>query len=227
VDTGDAAFWGGSVSGPQAGTYRNKDFIGDGFNVDKMDITKVDDNDWIVVLTGDYFINTANSNHPAHSFNSGDLYINSQGWNATQTVAGDHYVNDVFSQSEGWNYVVTNGSFGWGLYTLVADSAHGYQDTWSPTNYTYRDQQAWRGGANQFIGGANYSLSGNTLTFTFNTGDLNWTDSVGFHWTMKCGNDVIEGMISAPEQPQVPEPSTLVLVGLGLTGIIVYKKRRS
>ena len=33
------------------------------------------------------------------------------------------------------------------------------------------------------------------------------TEILGFHWTMQCGNDVIEG--AAP----VPEPATMLLLG--------------
>jgi hypothetical protein len=44
---------------------------------------------------------------------------------------------------------------------------------------------------------------------------------------MECGNDVVEGMITTPAPPQVPEPSTLVLLALGLAGVAAYKKIRS
>ncbi len=226
-DGSENAFWGGEVVGPQKNNYLNKDVIGEGFGVDQMIITKLGDHDWTVVLSGPYFDNYQKNNHLANQFPPGDLYINSKGWSASGVAP--HYAGDTFSLSEGWDYVVTNGSSGWGLYTLT-DS---YLDTWAPNNtqYTYRDNQAWMGGAGEKIGSATYNLSnyasGNTLTFTFNTGSYNWTDTVGFHWTMKCGNDVLEGTISTPAPPQVPEPSTLLLLGLGLTGVAVYKKFRS
>jgi hypothetical protein len=44
---------------------------------------------------------------------------------------------------------------------------------------------------------------------------------------MQCGNDVLEGQVTSQAPPEVPEPSTLLLLGLGLTGIVTYKKIRS
>jgi len=50
--------------------------------------------------------------------------------------------------------------------------------------------------------------------------------TVSFHWAMQCGNDVLEGEVPARDVP-VPEPGTLLLLGLGLTGIVAYRKLRS
>ncbi|MEW6428967.1 MAG: PEP-CTERM sorting domain-containing protein [Thermodesulfobacteriota bacterium] len=47
--------------------------------------------------------------------------------------------------------------------------------------------------------------------------------TLGAHWTMSCGNDVIEG--SVPVAP-VPEPATLLLFGIGLTGIAGFRRTR-
>lgn len=49
------------------------------------------------------------------------------------------------------------------------------------------------------------------------------SDFLTFHWTMECGNDNIN--LNA-EIPPVPEPSTLLLLGAGLSGVALYMKRR-
>lgn len=223
------SYWGGTVINATADKWG--DVIGDGFDIEKMEVTRIDENDWKVVLTGDYFQNFQNNYGLTESFPPGDLYINSSGWTASkQDISDTHYKFDNFSDvEEGWNYVVSKpvGANSYGLYTLDADASHNYHDTEAPGGYIYRDGQAWYGGADQFIGLATYLLSGNTLTYTFNTDENVWSNSVGFHWTMKCGNDVIEGMVTAPAPPEVPEPSTLLLLGLGLTGAFAYRKIRS
>lgn len=42
----------------------------------------------------------------------------------------------------------------------------------------------------------------------------------GLHWAMTCGNDTFEGGFST-----VPEPSPVMLLGLGLLGIAEYTRR--
>jgi hypothetical protein len=216
-DTGAAAYWGGNVV--NAGSTAYGDVIGSPyFNVDQMNVTR-SGNVWTVTLSGPYFQYRQNPSIDGgfpSTYGPGDLYINSKGWKATQDASG-HYSTDVFSSSEGWDYVVTQSpTGGWGLYTLDYNKI---TYTNAPSNYIYRSGQAWRGGAGTYIGSATYTLN-NTLTFSFNTGTLDWTGPVGFHWDMKCGNDVVEGKV-----PGVPEPTTILLLGLGLMGVAGVRRK--
>lgn len=46
---------------------------------------------------------------------------------------------------------------------------------------------------------------------------------LGLHWTMECGNDVINVQDNTPLAP-VPEPSTFALLGMGVLGGVLRKK---
>lgn len=226
-DNDDVGYWGGDVHNASSTAY--KDVIGDPyFDVDYMRVAtnRTDGgNVWIINLAGDYFKNhsdaTVDGGLP-YAFGPGDLYISSTGWKATQDSSG-HYATDDFSSSEGWDYVVTQGDTGaWGLYTLDYNKI---TYTYAPTNYVYRENQAWQGGAGTLISSDVdyiYNPDGRSLTFGFKTGDLDWMGAVGFHWTMQCGNDTIEGGISAAP---VPEPATMFLLGTGLVGLAGFRRR--
>ncbi|MCK5826660.1 MAG: PEP-CTERM sorting domain-containing protein, partial [Desulfuromusa sp.] len=58
---------------------------------------------------------------------------------------------------------------------------------------------------------------------SFNLDDIYGLDFTGLdvHWTMSCGNDAIDG--SAPAS--VPEPATMVLLGSGLIGLALYRRK--
>ncbi|MCX7926567.1 MAG: PEP-CTERM sorting domain-containing protein [Candidatus Omnitrophica bacterium] len=47
--------------------------------------------------------------------------------------------------------------------------------------------------------------------------------TIGVHWTMECGNDVLN--LKATVNP-VPEPGTITLLGLGILGVMGFRKRR-
>ena len=220
-DTGDSAYWGGQVINATSTAYG--DVIGSPFfNIDKMDVTK-SGRDWTVMIQGDYFEyhDDADADHGYPSkLGPGDLYINSNGWTAS---GSGHYATDTFTSLEGWNYVVTQAATGgWGLYGLDFSSLlYTNVSSLGGGNYVYRQQQAWRGGAGTFIGSASYAHTpgSKTATFTFNTQDIDFSGDVGFHWTMQCGNDVLEGEVA------VPEPTTMLLLGLGLLGLAGVRRK--
>jgi hypothetical protein len=214
-------YWGGAVANATSTAYG--DVIGNPyFNVDNMNVTH-SGSIWTVAISGQYFTSNQNpsiDNGYPSMLGPGDLYINSNGWIAN--IGTGHYETDTFSAPEGWNYIVTNVNGVWGLYTLdyrkiTYTNVAPYSSTGN--SWIYRQNQAWRDGAGTKVGDATYSLVGNTLTFTFDAANVNFGNEAGFHWTMECGNDVIEGKVP------VPEPSILLLFGMGLFGLGIVSRK--
>lgn len=190
-----------------------------------------------VVLSGSYFGSSGDGGKATGSRDEGDLYINTNGW-VVSTPSADHHDDlDTFTQAEGWNYVV---SFATGdVYSLSFDTFGSNilqgtgSSTWGGSTFTGgqtggldRTDQAWRGGYGSLVWSTGVSVSldtaAETLTFVFpNLPGQPTVDNWGFHWTMGCGNDVIEGQGT----PTVPEPGTLLLLGLSLAGLAVYRRR--
>jgi hypothetical protein len=49
-------------------------------------------------------------------------------------------------------------------------------------------------------------------------------ETVNIHQTLACGNDLIEETFEIPSD--IPEPSTLLLLGIGLLGAGIIRNRR-
>lgn len=163
--------------------------------------------------------------------NSGDLYISSTGWRVGNAEGSPHYPYDTFTSAEGWNYVVTgrwvDGSgiyrgYQGGVYTLDYGSLKMTDPTYALA--AGRLNQAYYGGWGQAVGSA-------TVTFNNTLGDESYmlyefdkflSGNIGLHWTMYCGNDVIEGEVTL-----TPEPGTTLLLVLGLIGLCWCERRRS
>jgi len=184
-----------------------------------------------VQLVGSYFYYVGSPR------NDGDLYLSSTGWKVS---GSSHHRTDTFMTdgSEGWDYVVgvkkvSDYSTGRrvivdvpGVYKLVfANTDPPFDNALQYTNggpsSGGRALQAYRGGYGDFVEPATLTpdYAHSMLTYTFDTSFLTNPGSIGFHWAMYCGNDVIEG-----QSHSVPEPGTLFLLCLGLAGLAGVKR---
>jgi hypothetical protein len=177
-----------------------------------------------ITLQGLYFTNlngTTDTELKAHG-KPGDLYINKDGWSASGVAP--HYATDTFLLTEGWDYVVGQpaGTQAFGVYDLTSGFTN-TGDAGGVWGGGYRSDQAWTGGFGTFVTGASMVTSGSTMTYEIQdiTKLVGLGSTIGFHWTMECGNDVVEGSVS-----MVPEPGSMLLLGLGLLGLFGVARRR-
>ena len=231
---GPNTYWGGLVGNSQPSS---GDVIGNHFEIDGMNV-QISGTTMTVQVIGPYFYNAGGPG------NDGDLYISSKGWKTANN--SPHFPSDIFvadpldSKFEGWNFVVgvkkvsvNDPGLGRrvivdvpGVYELLLDnteppSDNAFQFTTGGPSSGGRALQAFRGGYGDFVESASIvpDYANSMLTYTFDTSFLADPNNMGFHWTMYCGNDVVEG------QATVPEPGTLLLLGGGLIAIGVLRRK--
>ena len=213
---GSDTYWGGRVVNSSPTQYG--DVIGyPEFSLNGLTGT-LSGNVMTVVITGDYFKRQG----LAASMGPGDLYIDKNGWSVSGT--GPHYYDDIFSSAEGWDYVIhldpdtlTGKIYNINFSDITKTSA--------ASGYVYREGQAWMGGYGDPVpGNVTGSIDSSSITYIFDVTNLGLGSEIGFHWTMQCGNDIIEG--NDPLQVQVPEPGTIMLIGTGLVGLAGTLRRR-
>jgi len=216
-------YWGGTqveVSGAPL-LDSTADVIGGNFEVLGMDVTR-SGGLITVVLSGPFF-----EVPPINSL--GDLYISTTGWKQENTTSPPIYPRDRFTAGEGWNWYVSTQygllqplkNFGaiQGTLGVALDAATG-----PVGGGPGRINQALTGGLDpndpSYSATVSSDIPAGTLTYTFP--DL-WPteDKLGLHWTMFCGNDVVELEVGQP----VPEPGTMLLVGCGLIGLAVFRRK--
>jgi hypothetical protein len=174
----------------------------------------------------------------------GDLFISNNGW---RPYGAPLHGRDVDSNGENWEYVLTmdhnpdvaGGTFT-GITSLFAVDPNRIIHPWdtapAPSGgnpSTVRPGQEVQYDTTDLtalaFGSWNISNYGGPdtddyLNFSIDTFDMGLSeDNFGLRWTMTCANDIIEG-----GNNPVPEPSTMLLLGIGLTGLAgnAFRKRR-
>jgi len=192
--SGGVIYWGGKYVNIKPSAYT--DAIGSRSRVDQMEVTM--NNDIVTVkITGPYFFNYAHKLKRTQDAPPGDLYISSQGWK----VSGNPpYNKDIFEASEGWDYVISFENKK--VYTLKFSDIT--MTSALPYVSKYRAHQAWRGGYGDAVDEAEVIMTEKDLSFVFSVRNMVLHSEIGLHWTMKCGNDIIEGSALIPPIAMVP-----------------------
>jgi PEP-CTERM motif len=178
------------------------------------------------------------------NYNSGTLtvdifsrYLDNVG--AYNTVLGDLFIsnNGYTPDVENWEFALVLGDpsnpiGGTASLYDTSPTTGTIRDAWVTNNlWVYRNGQEVQFVPNQnapILATGTWSINRNGtlsdeddyLRFIIAYNDWGFTDTIGFHWAMTCGNDVIEG--GAP----VPEPATMFLLGSGLIGLAGLGRRK-
>jgi len=218
------------VGGPASHTsHTGLDVIGEGFDISNLHIWQ--DGDFLVVgVESEYFNNIGKNN----TF-LGDLLITTSGLNDIGLPIDNKNNSETVWELAAVlanNQSLTAGERGMLSLYSIGDMETDLVSSISPSDYYWRPEQYI--GYNRDVEGevlayGYYELSDDGILSFYIPwsvfGDLTTLDTLGFRWAMSCANDVIEGAIKVACET-VPEPATLLLLGLGaFSGIFAKRKR--
>lgn len=190
------------------------------FNIDFMTIAIATNGDVTVEIQTGYTDGRRGTNY-------GDLFVSTDGWNPYGD-AGAGYPDDRFGFGETWEYALDTSSSN--IYSVNPDHIQLANDVMTTPAYHYRNNQEvlYNPDVNEGSQGSfAFSHAGSLISYSFNLSSfgLSWEDELdlGFHWAMTCGNDVIQGGI---HKAAVPEPGTMLLLGLGIAGLGAAGRKR-
>lgn len=157
----------------------------------------------------------------------GDLFISTNGWDPDDSQAG--YASDTYLNGEDWEYVFNTSSSG--IYAVNNANIQISDDIYpsgTPYDWYRHNQEVYYAPTTGAVGSFTFddTTYDDYLIYSFDLSALGLSGeeqlNLGFHWTMSCANDVIEGGI---QKAAVPEPGTMVLLGVGLLGLGAFSRR--
>lgn len=203
-----------------------RDVVGDAnyFGITKMEVYVGSGN-----LTVDIYTNYV-SNIGKFGTALGDLFISTNGWNP---YGNSPYYDDNSLTGEKWEYALVMDKHLWAgqAYSSGSTSLYSVRDdqiikSSASSGYIYRANQEVQyntSGVNAIATGTwSIDYSEKFLRYVITDDILKGLNTIGLHWAMTCGNDVIEGGFAY----QNPEPATMILFGFGLLGIAGLGRRK-
>jgi len=199
------------------------------------------DNHSLSVVGGYNFVSGEYSNSANPNFMSGDIFISTSSVTPNPTGSkpyGYNYVLDLdFSDADALTYSV----YALNSASTLRDPFFPQNENSSPWQYDHASEVAvtYKG---VILGGLSFAFSPVASDSEFNVFEDYYSGSAvdthyaltGFdlsflghgtkfysHFTMECGNDNLMGQGTV-----VPEPTTMILLGSGLVGLALYRRKK-